>query len=571
MSKESQRVETHVWRIGLVGTVLGAAALVLVGRVGHLQVFEQEFLQDEGQARVVRTERMEAHRGFILDRRGEPLAVSTSVETLWADPSRLQVATDQLPALAQALDMGDAKLQRLLHAHQGKRFMYLRRHMTPEAAARVMALQIPGVFSRREHRRFYPAAEVAAHVVGITNIDDSGQEGLELAYEQQLAGTPGRKEVVKDRNGRVIRTLRVLEAPKPGQDIRTTLDMRIQYFAYRELKAAVRQHRARSGSLVMLDVTNGDVLAMVNQPSVNPNDRANLRLAGLRNRAMTDTFEPGSTVKPFTVAAALEHGRVYPATRINTSPGWMQVGRKTIRDHRDYGVLDLGGILSKSSNIGVTRLALDMPAAKLRGMFHRVGFGTSSGTAFPGEESGWLPARRKWRPLEVATLAYGYGLSVTPLKLAETYMVLANGGVYRPVRLVQGTATQPPERVMDADLADQVLSMLAGVVGAGGTGMRAAVAGYQVAGKTGTVHKVGRAGYEESEYMSVFAGVAPLSRPRLAVVVLVDAPAGERYYGGEVAAPVFSRVVTSALRILNVVPDATPARVAAGASQRMDG
>ncbi len=568
---EQQETATHGWRIGFLGVVLGAAAVVLVGRVAHLQVLQQDFLQDEGQARVVRTERMEAHRGFILDRRGEPLAVSTSVETLWADPVQLETAAERLPELAAALGMDAAKLERSLADHAGRRFMYLRRHMTPDAAGQVVALRVPGVYARREHRRYYPAGEVAAHVVGITNIDDAGQEGLELAYDRSLAGTAGRKEVVKDRYGRVIRSLRVLDAPRPGQDLRTTLDMRIQYFAYRELKAAVRQHRARSGSLVVLDVNNGDVLAMVNQPSVNPNDRGRLNLAALRNRAMVDTFEPGSTVKPFTVAAALEQGGVYPATRINTSPGWMRVGRKTIRDHHDYGILDLGGILTKSSNIGVTRLALDMPAEKLRGMFHRVGFGTASGTSFPGEESGVLPSRRRWKDLEVATLAYGYGLSVTPLKLAESYMVLANGGVYRPVRLVQGGARQEPVRVMDARIAGQVLNMLAGVVRTGGTGTRAAVAGYQVAGKTGTVHKVGRGGYEESEYMSVFAGVAPLSRPRLAVVVLVDRPSGEKYYGGEVAAPVFSRVVTNALRILNVAPDATPARVAAGAQQSMDG
>ncbi len=571
MSKQQPVELTHPWRIGLLAVVLGAAAVVLVGRVVQLQVLQQDFLQGEGQARVVRTERMEAHRGVIIDRRGEPLAVSTSVETLWADPAMLVAVPEHWPRLAAALGRSPADFEKQLAAYKGKRFMYLQRHITPEAAERIMTLRIPGVSARREHRRFYPAAEVAAHVVGITNIDDAGQEGLELSYNRHLTGTPGLKEVVKDRNGRIIRTLRIIEQPQPGREIRTTLDLRIQYFAYRELKAAVRQHGARSGSVVVLDVTSGDVLAMVNQPSVNPNDRASLKLAGLRNRAMTDTFEPGSTVKPFTVAAALEHGRVYPATRINTSPGWMQVGRKTIRDHRDYGVLDVAGIISKSSNVGVTRLALDMPAEKLRSMLQRVGFGATSGIVFPGEEAGLLPTRRRWKDLEVATLAYGYGLSVTPLKLAEAYLVLANGGMHRPVRMIQNDALAEPTRVMDKRTASQVMTMLGDVVKQGGTGTRAAVSGYQVGGKTGTVHKVGRNGYEDSEYRSIFAGIAPLSQPRLAVVVMVDAPSGDKYYGGEVAAPVFSRVVTNALRILNVAPDATPARVAVAPAARQDG
>lgn len=562
---------THPWRIGLLAVALGVAGVVLVGRVVQLQVLQQDFLQGEGQARTVRTERMEAHRGAIVDRRGEPLAVSTSVETVWADPAVLASVPEHWPGLARATGHSEKRFGALLKSYRGKRFMYLRRHLAPAEAARIMDLRIPGVYSRREYRRYYPAGEVASHVVGITNIDDAGQEGLELSFDHHLAGTAGRKEVVKDRNGRVIRTLRVLEPPRPGRDIRTTLDLRIQYFAYRELKAVVRQHRARSGSVVVLDADSGDVLAMVNQPSVNPNDRGRLRLAGLRNRAITDTFEPGSTIKPFTVAAALEHGRVYPATRIDTSPGYMRVGRKTIRDHHDYGILDIGGILSKSSNVGVTRLALDMPAEKLRGMLHRVGFGDSAGTAFPGEQSGLLPSRRRWKDLEVATLAYGYGLSVTPLKLAEAYLVLANGGLHRPVRLVQHGDTAPARRVMDERVAGQVLEMLAGVVRDGGTGTRAAVAGYQVAGKTGTVHKVGSNGYEESEYLSLFAGIAPLGDPRLVVVVLIDAPSGEKYYGGEVAAPVFSRVVTSALRILNVAPDATPATVAANGRRQLDG
>lgn len=561
---EQDLTPTHSWRIGLVAVVLVAAGLVLTGRILHLQILQQDFLQGEGQARIVRVERMDAHRGAIVDRRGEPLAVSTSMESLWADPARLAKAGDHWPRLEQALGYRRGALEKRIEANRGRKFMYLKRHLNPAQAEQVMALGVPGVSVRREYRRFYPAGEVAAHLLGMTNIDDVGQEGLELAYEQHLAGRAGMKKVVKDRNGRVIRTLRVVEPAQPGREVRLTLDLRIQYFAYRELKAAVQQHGASGGSLVILDVTNGDVLAMVNQPAWNPNDREGLHPARMRNRAMTDTFEPGSTIKPFTVAAALETGRIHPATKIDTSPGWMRVGRKTIRDHRNYGVLDVAGILSKSSNVGVTRLAFDMRPEALREMLHRVGLGRPPATAFPGEAEGVLPAHRRWKPLDVATLAYGYGLAVTPLKLAEAYLVLANEGRHLPPRLLASGAAPRAQPVMDPRIAAKVLDMLTGVIAAGGTGTQADVTGYRVAGKTGTVHKVGRAGYDEDRYRSVFAGVAPASRPKLAVVVLIDEPAGDKYYGGEVAAPVFSRVVTDALRILNVPPDAQSARVARG-------
>ncbi len=560
--KERQPEPGYPMRLALVSVCLCTALGTLLWRVVDLQINDRAFLQGQGDARVVRTEPIPGHRGMIVDRRGEPLAVSTTVASIWADPSLLDPDEVPLGELAASLEMAEESLRERVRAFAGKRFVYLRRHMQPAAAERVMELGVPGVSVRREYRRFYPAAEVAAHVVGITDIDDRGQEGLELAYEQVLAGTPGAKQVVKDRRGRVVRRLRTLRAADPGEDLQTTIDLRIQYFAYRELKSAVRQHRARGGSMVLIDVPTGEILAMVNQPSFNPNDRRDMKVAYLRNRAITDSLEPGSTVKPFTVAAALATGRYHPATLLNTSPGHMRVDGKTVRDHRDYGMLDIRDILAKSSNVGITRLALDIGPQRVREVFGQVGFGESTGTGYPGEDSGMLPSRRKWKDIQTATLSFGYGLSATPLQIAQAYATLAAGGVRRPVSLVRAAAGPEPWRVMEVKIANRVLGMLENVTEEGGTGTRAGVSGYRVAGKTGTVHKVdGKGGYAEDDYVAMFAGVVPASRPRLAGVVVIDGPRGEKYYGGEVAAPVFARIMGDALRILNVPPDAAGNRL----------
>lgn len=558
MSAEPE-LKVYSWRFAMVSVCLVSAVIALGWRVIELQVIDRGFLQSEGNARVVRTERVAATRGVILDRRGEPLAVSTLVSSIWADPTKVPADQKLYRQLADELGISARKLEKKLHPE--REFVYLRRHVLPELAERVMALDIPGIFETREARRYYPAGEAVAHVVGMTNVDDQGQEGLELAYDKLLAGHAGSRQLLKDRRGRTIRNLRVIESAQSGQDLQTTIDMRLQYFAYRELKAAVRQHRAQGGSVVMLDVESGEVLAMANQPSFNPNDRSHIKVADMRNRAVTDAYEPGSTVKPFTVAAALETGRYHPATRLDTSPGQFRVGKKIVRDHRDYGVLDIAGILAKSSNVGVTRLALDLKAGSLRDLFQQLGFGEMLGVGYPGENTGYLPSRVRWKPIETATLSYGYGLSVSPLQLADAYLTLANHGVRRSVHLVRPQASREPVQAMSPRVADKVLSMLEGVTVDGGTGTRAAVPGYRIAGKTGTTHKVGREGYRGDQYVAVFAGVAPVSSPRLVCVVVVDQPRGDKYYGGEVAAPVFSRVTGEALRILNVAPDKVDTRV----------
>lgn len=546
-------------RFGIVTLCLVLAAVALVWRVVELQVIDRGFLKRQGDARVVRTEQVPATRGVILDRHGEPLAVSTLVSSIWADPTQVPADTARSSRLAKALEISTGELAQKLGSD--REFVYLRRHVLPELAERILALDIPGVFEIRESRRYYPAGEVAAHIVGMTNVDDQGQEGLELAYDQLLTGHPGSRQFLKDRRGRTIRNLRVIEPAYSGQDLQTTIDMRLQYFAYRELKAAVRQHRAQGGSVVILDVGSGEVLAMANQPSFNPNDRARMKVSHMRNRAVTDAYEPGSTVKPFTVAAALETGRYHPATRLDTSPGQYKVGSKIVRDHTNYGVLDIAGILAKSSNIGVSRLALDLKPGSLRALFQQLGFGEMLGVGYPGENAGFLPSRVRWKPIETATLSYGYGLSVSPLQLADAYLTLANGGIRKTVHMVWPQAARDEVRTMSPGVADKVLTMLEGVTIDGGTGTRAAVPGYRIAGKTGTTHKVGRQGYREDEYVAVFAGIAPASNPRLVCVVVVDQPRGDKYYGGEVAAPVFARVTGEALRILNVAPDKVETRI----------
>lgn len=548
-------------RRNLMLVVLACAGLALVWRAVDLQIVRKDFLQGQGNARYLRVVSEPAHRGMITDRYGEPLAISTPIDSVWADPQKLIQAREAWPRLAKVLGMKRAALERLLAAKRNKEFVYLKRRVSPDLADKVMALEIPGVALAPEYKRFYPAGEVAAHVVGFTNVDDEGQEGMELVYDDRLKSIAGAKRVIKDRFGRIVENVERVTEPQPGEELALSLDLRLQYLAYRELKAAVRNNRADAGSAVILDVHTGEVLAMVNQPAYNPNNRSRLKSSDLRNRAVTDVFEPGSTIKPFTVAAALESGKFTPRTFIDTSPGRLQIGRKTIRDFRDYGVIDVSTIIQKSSNIGASKLALSISPRHLWQTFASVGLGEDTHSEFPGEPAGLLTDFGAWRDIERATVSYGYGLSVTTLQLARAYMALATDGRPLPVSFLRREVEQAQELasvyepMVSRKNLRAVRQMMELVVEKEGTGMRAAVPGYRVAGKTGTVKKSGIGGYVEDSYIALFAGMAPASDPRLVMVVMIDEPRGEKYYGGIVAAPVFSKVMAGAMRTLNVPPD----------------
>ncbi|OOV88430.1 peptidoglycan D,D-transpeptidase FtsI family protein [Oceanospirillum linum] len=542
------------YRYPIALIVLLVAGLLLAGRMVHLHISDREFLQEQGDARSVRTEPIPGYRGMIQDRNGEPLAVSTPVTTLWVNPKHFDASEEQLALLADAIQIPLPKLRARLKSAEGKGFIYLRRHMVPEDANRALALNISGVYGLPEYKRYYPAHEMAAHLIGFTNIDDQGQEGLELAFNEALKGEPGEKRVLKDRRGHVFRDLQILKEPQPGQNIQLTIDLKLQFMAYRELKAAVEQHGAKSGSVVLLDAESGDVLAMVNQPSYNPNDRSSLDLRALRNRALIDLFEPGSPIKPLTVAAAINSGHYKADDVVNTSPGYLRLGNQSIRDFRNYGAMDLTKIITKSSNVGVAKIALSMPIDTVWSFLQQLGLGQGTGIGFPGEAVGTLVAPREGQKAKIATMAYGYGLAVTSLQLAQAYQVLANHGLKKYVSLIKGGDRLPDEQILSASTANRVVEMMETVTLPGGTGTRAVIPGYRVAGKTGTVHKVGSTGYEY-EYMAVFAGIAPVSDPKVVAVIWVDSPSGREYHGGEVAAPIFSRIMGNALRYLNVPPD----------------
>ncbi len=544
-------------RLHFVKGVLLLGVVALVWRMGDLNINQRDFLQGQGDARYLRTVAIPAHRGMITDRNGEPLAISTPVQSVWANPQELAQARESWPMLARLLEMSANELEQQLARRMDREFVYLRRHVKPEMAAEVMALGIPGVALQPEYRRYYPMGEVVAHVVGFTNIDDAGQEGIELMMDERLRGTPGSKRVIKDRLGRIVENVESISEPRAGDELRLSIDRRVQYLAYRELKAAVQRHHAKAGSAVVLDVTTGEVLAMVNQPAYNPNNRSDLASSRYRNRAVTDVFEPGSTMKPFTISAALESGRFRPNTLVDTSPGMMRLGGFTIRDSHDYGTIDVSTVIQKSSNVGASRIALALESRALWDMLSRFGFGYDTGSGFPGEVAGLLNPYQDWRDVQLATISYGYGLSVTPLQLAGAYATLGNDGKQYPTSFFKLDRNELPRghQVVDPKVAQQVREMLVRAVQEGGTGTRAKVAGYRVAGKTGTVRKAGDSGYNEDHYISLFAGMAPASRPRLAMVVAVDHPDDGEYYGGIIAAPVFSRVMEGALRLLDVAPD----------------
>lgn len=540
--------------------LLGLCALAgaaLAARAVDLQVVRSDFLQNQGTVRHVRTVPVAAHRGMMLDRHGEPLAISTPLASIWADPGPLGNAPERWDELAAALGIPAERVAQRVRGAQERQFVWLRRRVTPARAQEVLALDVPGVGERREYRRYYPTGEVSGQVLGFTGVDDHGQEGLELAYNDWLSGQPGRKRVVQDRLGRVVEDLELIRAAENGRDLRVSLDRQLQYLAYRELKSAVARHNARGGSLVMLDVRSGEILAMVNQPSFNPNDPNDRASASLRNRAVTDVFEPGSTIKALTVAAALEQGAVEPSTPVSTAPGRVRIGGHTITDYKDLGQLDVAGVVSKSSNVGVSRIALSLEPRRMWEAFADFGLGASTGSGFPGERGGRLQPPGDWGRLEQATMAFGYGVSVTALQLARAYAAIAADGIMPPIRFqpAAADASETGERVLSSETAEQVRQMLEQAVSPRGTGRRADVAGYRVAGKTGTAHKLDKGGYARDRYRAVFAGFAPADTPRIAAVVMIDEPEGEAYYGGEIAAPVFSRVMGGAMRLLDIRPE----------------
>ncbi|MCG7865789.1 MAG: penicillin-binding protein 2 [Candidatus Thiodiazotropha taylori] len=550
---EIHRQPSYRARRYTVLAVLALAYVSLIWQSVDRQVFETAFLQEQGERRYLRTMKVSASRGMITDRNGEPLSISTPVKSVVANPRVVKSDNQTIGALASILDLNPDRLRRQLSSDRS--FVYLKRRINPDQAEKVAALEIKGLDLLSEYRRFYPSAEVMSHIVGFTNIDDQGQEGMELAYDQWLTGTPGAKRVIKDGSGRVVNQVENIQSPAPGKDLSLSIDRRLQFLAYRELKAAVAKHRARSGSVVILDAQNGEILAMVNSPAYNPNDLQDRRSSKLRNRSVTDVFEPGSTIKPFAVAAAMEQGKFRPTTPIDVSPGYMKVGRYLVRDHRNYGMIDVATVLRKSSNVGASKIALSMPPETLWQLYTKLGFGSSPESLFPGESSGRLPHFSDWSSFEQATLSFGYGLSVTPLQLARAYAVLANDGERLPVSLLKLDQQPVGERVLRQSTARSVVAMLESVVSRDGSAPLAAVPGYRVAGKTGTAKKSVAGGYAEDKYLSLFVGMAPATRPRLVMAVFIDEPRGEEYYGGAVAGPVFSKVMSGALRLMNIPPD----------------
>ena len=542
--------------LGLVG---------LTGRAAYLQGMHNGFLQQKGESRYSRVLEMSAHRGMITDRHGEPLAISTPVESVWSSPQDMSATPEQLKKLASLIEMDIEEIRKRINGsphgnglpHGSRRdFVYLKRHLSPEVAAGVVELNMPGVFLKREYRRYYPTGELTAHMLGFTDVDDKGQEGIELAWQDELAGKPGSRRVIKDRKGRIVEDVESIRAPKSGQNIALSIDSKIQYLAYRELKQAVEVNKAKAGGIVVLDAQTGELLALVNLPAYNPNNRTRANGGRARNRALTDVFEPGSTLKPFTIAAALEAGGVKPDTVFETAPGTFSIGKATIRDAHKEGPLTVAQVIQKSSNVGSAKIALSLPPQTLWEMLSDSGFGASTGSGFPGEVSGRLRPYRTWRPIEQATMSYGHGIAVSLLQLARAYTLFSAEGELKPVSLLRLEAPAAGKRVMSRDTALAVSRMLEMVAQPGGTAPKAQINGYRVAGKTGTAHKLEGNGYAKNRYLSTFVGYAPASNPRFVIAVMLDEPSAGQYFGGAVAAPVFSRVMAGALRMLNVPYDA---------------
>ncbi|WAC00623.1 MULTISPECIES: penicillin-binding protein 2 [Pseudomonas] len=552
----------YPWRfrvvIGLLALMVGA----ICWRIIDLQVVDRDFLKGQGDARSLRHIPIPAHRGLITDRNGEPLAVSTPVTTLWANPKEMQASKDRWPQLAAALGQNAQQLSERLTQQASKEFIYLVRGLTPEQGQHVLDLKVPGVYGLEEFRRFYPAGDVTAHMVGFTDLDDHGREGVELAYDEWLAGVPGKRQVIKDRRGRLIKDIQVTKNAKAGKTLALSIDLRLQYLATRELRNAIAEQDAKAGSLVIMDVKTGEVLAMVNQPTYNPNNRRTMFPSAMRNRAIIDVFEPGSTVKPISMSAALESGRWKPTDKVEVYPGSLQIGRYTIKDvSRSEGpILDLTGILINSSNVGMSKIAFDIGGEAIYRVMSQVGLGQYTGLGFPGERVGNLPNHREWRKAETATLSYGYGVSVTALQLVHAYAALANDGKMVPLSILKVDKAPEAVQAIPKDTAKTVQGMLQQVIEAPRGVFRAQVPFYHVGGKSGTARKatVGSKGYTENAYRSLFAGFGPMSDPRYAIVVVIDEPRKGGYFGGLVSAPVFSNVMSGTLRLMNVPPDNLP-------------
>ena len=580
----------HRWRVICVALSLMVGLVALLWRMVDLAIFHHDFLIKQSRVRTLRIVKTPAHRGMILDRRGVPLAISTPLDSVWINPKLYKASRRQQAKLAQLLGMSAHALAQRIHRHSEREFVYLKRNLLPDVARQLKALALSGLFFQREYRRYYPQGEMTAHVLGLTNIDDRGQEGLELAYDSWLRGVPGKELVLKDRPGHVVSHLQCLRKPHEGHDLVLSIDQRLQYLAFRALQNGIARAHAKSGSVVMLDVRTGEVLAMVNLPTYNPNQRPRPKSTNgcYRNRAVTDIFEPGSTMKAFSIASALESGRYKPSFTVNTSPGWFMVdGNRIIDEHLNYGVITVAKVLEKSSNIGTVKLTLSLTAERLVGFLERMGFGERTGSQFPGEAAGILPHVAHWKPFELATLSFGYRLAVTTLQLARAYAILVSGGVQRPLTFLKRTGVahigrrshddhagdgrrgvedegvggvvagsggsgKRERRVMRAQTAQQMVVMLTRVVEGGGTGYRARVPGYRVAGKTGTAYIAGPKGYDKHRYVASFVGMAPAEEPRFVLAVVVREPDMVHHYGGVVAAPIFSKIMAGALRLFEV-------------------
>lgn len=553
-SVQHQMVKLPVWRRRLLLIVILIGLAGLFARGIYLQSLHKEFLQQKGEARYSRTLSLQAHRGKITDRNGDLLAISSPVDSVWASPPDVKISKDQKLALTKLLGIKNKDIDKKF-ANLKREFVYLKRRVSPDLGEKVMSLKIPGVFLQREYKRFYPAGDVTAHVVGFTDINDIGQEGFELAQNSHLSGKAGSRKVIKDAKGRIVEDLEDVKVPQDGRDIVLSIDRRIQYLVFRELLKAVEKHKAKAGAAVVLDAKTGEVLAMVNLPTYNPNNPVNI-IGKTRNRVITDVFEPGSTLKPMTAAAAMEFGDYKPDTQIQTAPGYMTIGTATIHDAHPHGVLTVAEVIQKSSNVGSAKMALSLKREALWSTFNQFGFGSRANIGFPGEASGRLRPYKSWRPIEQATMSYGHGISVTLLQLARAYTVFANEGELKTISLLKLKESTIGHQVFSAEVANEMKSMLELAVLPGGTALRAQVAGYRVGGKTGTAHKLGKTGYEKDKYVGSFVGMAPASNPRLIMAVMIDEPTNGEYYGGTVAAPVFSAVMADALRMLAVPQDA---------------
>jgi cell division protein FtsI (penicillin-binding protein 3) len=548
-------VRLPVWRARLVLIALAGGFAVLMGRAVYLQAVRTDFLQEKGDARYSRVLAIPATRGRILDRNGEALAVSTPVKSVWAIPVDVEAPGSQRRKLAALLSISPRELEKKI-SDTSKDFVYLKRQVPPETAAAVQALGLKGIYEHPEYRRYYPGGEVTAHVIGFTGVDDTGQEGIELAHQATLGGKPGSRRVIRDRLGRIVEDVESIRSGQDGSDLALSIDSKIQSLAYGALKAAVERHRAKAGAVIVVDVRSGEVLALANVPSYNPNNRARLTGAQLRNRVITDLFEPGSTLKPFTVAAAIETGKVSRSTLVNTAPGSLSFARYTIRDVHPAPALTVADVLARSSNVGAARIALDLPREAMWDLYRRVGFGAAPELGFPGAAAGRLRHYKTWRPVEQATLGYGMGISLSLAQLARAYTVFARDGELVALTLVKTGAAVSGEKVLSAEAARAVRVMLEQAVQPSATGPRARITGWRVAGKTGTAHKQENGAYAPDKYLASFVGLAPVSAPRLVVAVMIDEPSAGQHYGGTVAAPVFAQVMQGALRLLAVPHDA---------------